>query len=141
MKNECRVVGMYDSDAVSEETGLMCLDETRTHEEFAEECDINVIASRFGIGNEMPDISNWVRNIDIVDEVSDFQSAMNILNEAQKQFDGLPAKVRSRFNNSPGEFVNFVSDVGNVDEMIALGLAVKREAKLEGDKPEAQGSS
>lgn len=141
MKNDCRVVGIYDSDSVSEETGLMCLDETRTHEEFAEECDINVIAARFGIGNEMPDISNWVQNVDIENEVSDFQSAMNILNEAQRQFDGLPAKVRSYFNNSPGEFVNFVSDEKNAEEMVRLGLATSRKVFDEPKKDGGTGSS
>ena len=41
-----RVVGLFDADALSDVTGLRCDDESLTHQEFAEESDINTIIDR-----------------------------------------------------------------------------------------------
>jgi hypothetical protein len=38
-------------------------------------------------------------------------------------FMSLPAKIRSRFQNDPGAFLDFVQNPENRDEMIELGLA------------------
>ena len=78
-------------------------------------------------------------NIDIADAPDNYVDVMNQLNEARDQFMSLPARVRSRFDNDPGQFVNFVSDASNVEEMIALGLAERREPPAE-LAPEAPGT-
>jgi len=122
-----RIVDLYDVDQVSNDTALDCQDETRTRQEFAEECDINTIIDRFGIGENPIGDHKWVTDVDIADAPSDYQSVMNQLNEARDQFMSLPARIRSRFNNSPHEFVSFVSDAENLPEMVSMGLAVKRE--------------
>lgn len=121
-----RVIGVYDSDEVSSETALYCPDESLTHQEFAEESDINTIIDRFGIGENPIEIQQWVSNVDIADAPNDYQSVMNQLNEARDQFMSLPAKVRSQFDNDPARFVDFVSDPGNGEELVRLGLASKR---------------
>lgn len=127
MKNVIRVVGGYDSDAVSELSALHCPEETLTRQEFKDECDINTIIDMFGIG-EMPIIPReWTSNVDISDAVSDFQTAMNQVNDARDAFLELPARIRSRFDNNPALFVDFCSDVNNRAEMINLGLVVVPE--------------
>lgn len=121
-----RIVGVYDSDAVSRETALECLDESRTRQEFKEESDINTIIRLFGIGENPFETGNWITDLDIVDATSDYQSAMNILVAARERFFTLPAEIRGRFQNDPGLFVNFVSDTKkNGEEMVRLGLADK----------------
>lgn len=122
-----RVPFAYDVDAVSAENAVGCVGESRTSQEFKEECDINTIINRFGIGDPAIVAQNWTTNVDITEATSDFQSAMNALVEAADQFNSLPARVRSRFDNDPAMFVDFVSDPSNVEEMIALGLATRRE--------------
>ena len=121
-----RVIGVYDPDGVSDETALRCPDESLTHQEFAEESDINTIIDRFGIGENPIEIQQWVSNVDIADAPNDYQSVMNQLNEARDQFMSLPAKVRTQFDNDPALFVDFVSDPGNGEELVRLGLASKR---------------
>ena len=37
----------------------------------------------------------------------------------------LPAKVRDRFKNDPGQFLEFATDPSNVDELVKMGLATK----------------
>lgn len=133
----CRVAGLYDSDSLSSDNSLSCPEESLTRQEFKQECDINTIIDQFGIGENPIEQQKWIENIDIVDATSDYQTALNQLIEAQDQFMSLPARVRSRFDNDPAKFVDFVSDSSNVDEMVSLGLAIIRpDIDLNiGDKP------
>lgn len=124
--SEVRIVGVYDSDGVSYQNSFVCKGESRTRQEFKVESDINTIIERFGIGENPITAQKWVTNLDISDSVDDYQTAMNQLVAASSQFNSLPAKLRSRFDNDPSLFVNFVSDSSNLQEMIDLGLAVKR---------------
>lgn len=123
-----RIVGEYDADQLSHDTGLDCRDESLTHQEFKEECDINTIIDRFGIGENPIEAQKWVTNVDIADAPDNYMDVMNQLNEARDQFMSLPAKVRSNFDNDPAQFVDFVSNPANGDEMVRLGLASVREA-------------
>lgn len=121
-----RVIGSFDPNEISDMTGLRCVDESLTHQEFKEESDINTIIDRFGIGENPVQPMEWVTNVDIADAPDNYMAVMNQLNEARDQFMALPAKVRSQFDNDPGKFVDFVSDPGNGDELVRLGLAVVR---------------
>lgn len=111
----------YDRDAASVESGLYCEDESRTRQEFAEECDINTIVKRFGITGEVPTNVRMPMHGDF-QELTTFQQAMNALVSAQRAFAEMPAEVRARFGNDAGVFVDFCSDEKNYDEAIKLGL-------------------
>lgn len=149
MYYQLRVVGQYESDEVSKANALVCDDESRTHQEFKEESDINTIIDRFGIGENPIEAQKWVTDLDITNAATSYQDVMNQLNEARDQFMSLPAKVRSQFDNDPHRFVQFVSDPANGDEMVRLGLAHVREAPkpsdtdriIEAVKASAQSSS
>lgn len=110
----------YDSDKVSQETGLACLDVSRTSQEGKEDADINTIVRRFGLTGEMPMLTRLPLEGDFA--VTSFQEAQNALLEAGKAFAALPADLRQRFNHDPGEFVAFCSDEANKDELKKLGL-------------------
>lgn len=114
----------YDRDAASLDSGLACEDKSLTKQSFAEECDINVIARRFGLTGELPQGVRLPRYEDF-SEAFDFHSAMNAIAQANESFSALPAEVRARFLNDPGRFVDFCADRGNRDEAIRLGLIDK----------------
>lgn len=57
---------------------------------------------------------------------ADFTAAMNVVAAATQSFGQLPAELRKRFSNDPAEFLNFVSDESNFDEMVKMGLANAR---------------
>lgn len=122
-KAQLRLPFEYDAKQVTDNCALYCPEETRTHQEFKEECDINTIIDRFGIGNEFTPPDKWIESIDLIDAPNDYQSVMNQINAAKEQFMSIPAKVRAQFDNDPGQFMAFVADPANVDEMVRLGLA------------------
>lgn len=96
-----------------------------TRSEFAEECDINVLMSRYEKTGDVSAFMNNVKTPQYLDlsVVPDFQTALHVLRDAQLAFDALPAQVRFEFNNSPEEFVAFASDPENLSQMRTWGLA------------------
>lgn len=111
----------YDMLAASFESGLRCEDPSMAQQQFVEESDINTIVDRFGLNGEVPEVVRMPQYGDF-SQVGDFQSAMNAVIAAQKDFMTLPAKVRSRFDNDPQKLLEFVSDDANLAEARALGL-------------------
>lgn len=111
----------YDRNAASDESGLACLDESRTKQSFAEEVDINTIMRRFGQTGQLPENVRPPTYQDFVG-IFDFHTAMNAVASAGESFDKMPADVRTRFHNDPAEFVAFCSDDSNLEAMDKMGL-------------------
>lgn len=121
MKYEVRVPYVYDSQALSDATGLRCRDVSRTSQEFRDEVDINTIAKRYGLTGELPSGVPMVLQGDFTN-VLDFRSGMDLIVRARESFDAQPASVRARFDHDPHKFLEFTSKVENLDEAIRLGL-------------------
>lgn len=116
----------YDREAASDAAGLACKDESLADQSFAEDADINVLVRRFGLTQALPSVKIAPEFGDF-SGLSDFRECLDIVNEAQRVFAGLPAEVRKRFGHDPREFVDFASDDKNLPELVKMGLAVKRE--------------
>lgn len=97
-----------------------------TDQSMKDSVDLNFIAQRQDMSELMNYRDNWGDRVqDIVNDftnVIDFQTVQNMIIEAQHMFDSLPARIRSRFRNSPSELLDFLSDESNRDEARVLGL-------------------
>lgn len=114
----------YDgmSDDVSRETSVVCpADEGKTQQHFKDECDINEIVRRFGLTGELPENVRLPVSGDFTG-VTDFQSAMNMVVEAQDAFMQFPAEIRAQFKNDPQQMISFIEDAKNRDAAIEMGL-------------------
>lgn len=111
----------YNMNEASDESGLNCQDKSLTQQHMAEECDINYLVKRFVVPEEMPQRTLPPMQGDFT-EVPTYQEALNLMVEANRSFMQLPADVRGRFQNDPGQFVSFVSDEKNRDEMRQMGF-------------------
>lgn len=56
---------------------------------------------------------------------NDFQEAMFKVKKAQDSFDAMPSDLRKKFNNNPAEFLDYLHNKENLNEMIELGLVNK----------------
>ncbi|AXH74939.1 MAG: internal scaffolding protein [Microviridae sp.] len=105
------------------DTGMGDWEPSLTRQEFAEDCDINVIMARYEntgvISHTSPRAPMY---IDLTD-VPDFRAAMDMMIDAEKAFMSLPAKVRKEFDNDARSFVDFAQDPENLDQMRSWGLA------------------
>lgn len=125
-----RAAFAYDADAVSNETGLECKDESMAVQAQKDEADINVIVRRFGVTGHLP-VGVKLPTYADFEDVFDFQSAMDAVNAANRAFMSLDAELRMRFANDPQRFVAFCSDPANIDELVKLGLAEKKPEPVE----------
>lgn len=114
----------------SEESGLECKDPTLTQQQFAEEVDINTIVDRFKISGEVPQLAKLPSYGDFTG-IFDFQTAQNAVVEANRAFMSMPAKLRTRFENDPHQFVEFFANPDNLEEAIQLGLVKAPAAPAE----------
>lgn len=122
MERTTRIYSCYDPppgvDTVNLEPSL-------TQQHFADECDINNIIERYvntGVlgdplnpGSVSPQFGDFSTSYD-------FHAAQTLIVQAEQAFDALPAAIRNRFHNDPGELLAFLEDESNREEAINLGI-------------------
>lgn len=91
----------------------------------AKELDINRIVARLQRGQAVPSLGGQPFYGD-VSELGGLQEALIKVREADELFMSYPAELRERFENDPVKMVDFLSDPGNLDEAVKLGLAQPR---------------
>lgn len=109
---------------VNPHTGEVTTPPSMTKQEFKKECDINNVIksySQTGMVSHISAKAQMGAYQDLPDSL-DFQDSLHIIKQAETAFMSLPAKTRERFNNEPAQFLAFVNDPKNGDELIKLGL-------------------
>lgn len=102
---------------------------SRTKQAFKAECDINNILNKYQKTQLLTHVNRQQGSYGDFSNVTDYQTALNTVIQAQEAFLGLPAKVRAKFQNDPSQFVQYVSDSSNYDEAIKLGLIDDQKAQ------------
>jgi len=105
---------------------LTCVGPGRTRQSMRDECDINLIMAKYTKTGFIDHLSRHGESYGFATGVS-FHEAMNVVTKADQMFDDLPAVARNRFHGDPAEFLDFVQDASNFDEMVELGLAPARK--------------
>lgn len=95
---------------------------TLTKQCFQDECDIDSILAKYSNTGVLDHVRTNQGNYGDFLNVQDYHASVNQVIAAQEMFMSLPAQVRARFANDPGQFLHFVGDVNNRDEMAKLGL-------------------
>lgn len=106
---------------------LDCGKVSRTKQSFRDECDINRIMAKFIKTGSIDHLRKHGGSYGDATSV-DFHEAMNVITSAEQMFGELPSAIRVRFNDDPAEFLDFVGDDANLEEMRDLGLAHKLAA-------------
>lgn len=94
------------------------------------ETDINKIIARYQ-NNGDPSIFMRNTNAAYIDasEAPDYFECLNIVKQAQESFQELPAEIRDRFANDPGELITAISDPERWEELSELGILEKDQLK------------
>ncbi len=88
----------------------------------SQECDVNFIMNKWKRTGEIPAGNPVPATYGDFSEVADYMQAKNSILEADRAFENLPSWVRSRFQNSPHELLEFMDDPDNQAEAEKLGL-------------------
>lgn len=100
--------------------------ESLTKQAHKDECDINKIVANYDRTGLISHVSASTARYGDFTEVNEYQESLNTVLRAQRDFDALPADVRKRFGNNPGEFFEFATNPDNHDQMVEMGLAEAR---------------
>lgn len=117
-----------------ERVAFECQGLSLTKQVFKDECDVNRIMKRFEKTGLVEHLNRHQGDYGDFVNAPDYHSALNAVRLADDMFMSLPAKLRQRFSNDPAEFLAFVDDPENADELIDLGLA---KARAQGRSSEA----
>lgn len=99
-----------------------CTGASMTKQSFQKECDINTLLARYQKTGLLTHVAAYQGDYSDLSDVPDYHTAMNAILNAQFAFDTLPSSIRKHFNNDPAQFLDFVSDPDNADEMQEMGL-------------------
>jgi phage internal scaffolding protein len=133
----------YNLDSAHADLGVISdFEPSLTVQSERDECDINVLVQRFGVVPEVFPSAASLPTYGDFSGIFDFQSAMNAVLDSQHAFNELPARVRSRFNNDPQQYLEFFDNPDNRDEAVSLGFILPPDPALSGsDKTEAGGNN
>lgn len=135
-ENQPEYVGWYTPHApvdwtgevLDPKTGELVKEESLTKQSHKEECDINNIVKAFSLTGQITHLNERAAAgvyADLPDQV-DYQEALNTVIQGEVAFASLPSSIRERFSNDPAEFLAFMANPDNQEEMIKLGLAVDK---------------
>jgi len=97
-------------------------DPGRAKQSMRDECDINRIMAKYQKSGVIAHVAKYAGRYGEATAM-DFRECLDVVRRAEDMFADLPAKARRRFGNDPAEFLTFVSDPANIEEMRKLGLA------------------
>lgn len=113
---------------------LTCDDPSLAKQSFQDECNINNIIKRHhATGIPFPTAETIGAKFGDFAEVTDYHDSMLKVVKARESFAALPSAIRKQFANDPGEFIAFVHDPENHDQLIEMGLAHPAETTLVDD--------
>ena len=98
-----------------------CTDISRTEQSHVKDCSIKTImakAKRTGmipVRRESPLYGDFT-------SMEDYHSNLCRMQDAMNDFMGLSSKIRKRFNNDPGELIEFLNSPDNLAEAVELGI-------------------
>lgn len=92
-------------------------------QEFANECDINVLMARYEKDGVVNHFARGEPKYMDVSNVPPYDVAIQQVRDAEEAFMKLNARVRSRFDNDPGQFMDFCADPKNLEQLREWGLA------------------
>ncbi|WNK14153.1 MAG: internal scaffolding protein [Microvirus sp.] len=121
-----------NTTAWSDASGLYCPEPTKTKISEQPSTDINEIVRQFGLTGQLPDNPLPPQYGDFSD-VLDYHTALTAIRRSEEAFADLPAALRARFSNDPGQLVEFLADEANRTEAAQLGLITPpQDARLGG---------
>lgn len=93
-----------------------------THQSMSDACDINNIMKRYEKTGLLEHVAQYDGNYGDFTGAKDYLDSLLQVQEAQLMFASLPADIRSKFDNEPAKFLEFVEDPLNRSEMARMGL-------------------
>lgn len=100
---------------------------SRTRDSSKDSTDINLIMRKYEKTGLITHLNKRNAVFGDFSNVQDYQTACQAVIEANNAFMTIPARVRARFGNDPGQLIAFLANPANDKEAVQLGLKVVKE--------------
>lgn len=113
----------HDTNLESNKGALVCLDPSRTQQQFAADADINNILAKFRETGQLP-VTGPAQYLDI-EEMRDLQDTIVTASQVDAAWNELSSEVRNTLKD-PATFASYVEhclETGDLDPLRKLGLA------------------
>lgn len=104
---------------------IVCCGESLTEQHHKDKCDINNIIAKYQSTGVIPYVNTGQPTYADFSEVGSYQEALDRVIAAENSFMSLPAKLRAKFSNDPGEMLEFVDNPANLERCYELGLIAR----------------
>ena len=94
----------------------------RTKQWHKKECDINQIMQKYQKTGVIDHLNTHKEQYGFATS-TDLKESLQMIQTANDMFADLPSKARTKFDNDPGQFLDFVQDPNNESELHNLGLS------------------
>jgi len=94
----------------------------RTRQSFKDQCDVNQIVNKWRKTGVIDHVSQFQGRYADYGDGADFQAAQERILATTNMFMTLPANIRSKFENDPSQFLDFITNEENLEEMKELGI-------------------
>jgi phage internal scaffolding protein len=127
MSESVKIRSAFDRERVGFSTGK----KSRVIQSAKDECDINNILKKYQKTGLIKHVNDRrPQYVDLPGPV-DFQESLNIVKSAMELFESLPSSIRSRFENDPVQYLDFVQNPDNAEELYSLGILERPEGDPE----------
>lgn len=109
------------------ETAITFPDDGMTRQEFADECNINILLANYEQNGILPPLRPGEQQYFDTTGIPDLAQAYDAIHAAEEAFMRLPASVRKELDNDPRRFVDYAEDPANLETMRKWGLAPPAE--------------
>lgn len=114
-------------DTYEEKQGIIFKEPTMTVQSEKDNCDINVIMSRYATcGTPLPYRTDGVQPVYAdVSELGDYMENFQRCKQAEEMFNNLPSALRKELDNNPANLLSFIQDEKNKERCYEYGLLNK----------------
>ena len=109
---------------------LICEEPSLTEQAHLPSCDIRTIMGKYERTGVLEHTMQYKGTYGDFLNVPDFQEAQNHLAATRSMFESIPASIREMFDNDPAQFVEFMTDEQNRDQISELGLSTDHLPEL-----------
>jgi phage internal scaffolding protein len=114
---------------------IMFKDKSRTQQNFKEKQDVNRILAKYKKTGIINSINGGEALYGDFSKVSNFQDALELVQNATDEFMEIPAQVRAKFDNDPAKLLDFMDDESNHDKARDMGLLPQLPPKPSEESP------
>ncbi len=108
--------------------------ESRTKQSMKDECDVNLIVSRFAKTGLISHLADGIPQFVDVSELGDFRSILSQVAKVESYFAGLPAGVRASFGNDASRFMDYLESGASEEDLLALGLDIVGDRRADEER-------